>query len=237
MEININNNINKPNQNPSLKIIPELLNQRLSSRKHALLAWIISITINLLLIILSGFFYDAYNNTRKYIINGDDFWNIYKTRNLPPKAIPINSMLTAMILLLSFCFNIMNLTVILLYIAFGGVKDRLKFGNYVNLGMMFCLMVYSIIPIALYSNSLVLYILLVSLGVIKFMSSVCLFIFVRRIVKVEREKMLPWMVLRLHAKEYNEEYNSKVREIIGDQQFRPRVDNYNEEYNEENVGK
>lgn len=227
----INNIENKPK--PKLQIIPELLKLRLSSRKYALFAWLLSIILNLFLVILSGFFYDSYNYTRKYIIDGDEFWNIYKTRNLPPKAIPLNCMLSAMILLLTFCFNIMNLTVILLYIIFGGVKDRLKFGNYVNLGMMFCFMVYSIIPIALYSNSLVLYILLVVLGVIKFISSVSLFILVRKIVKIEREKMLPWMVLRLHAKEYNEEYNNKLKDIIGDHQFRPKINN--EEYNENNI--
>lgn len=109
--------------------VPELLKKRLEYRKNARVYFIVCLIFNTLLIILSGFYFDCYYYTRKYITDGDYFWNYYSSHNLANKAVPLNAILTGMICLLSFVFNLMNLIVIGLYIIFGGVKDRIVFAS------------------------------------------------------------------------------------------------------------
>ena len=115
---------------PSNKqVIPKLLTERLSSRLTSRIYWGVSLLFNCFLIIISGFFFDAYFYTHKYIINGEDFWRFYSDRGLSNKAVPLNSKLTGMICILTFGFNLMNYFVIGLYILFGGVRDRIKFAS------------------------------------------------------------------------------------------------------------
>ena len=58
---------------------------------------------------------------------------------------------------------------------------------------------------------------LIIIGIVNFFISATLFIYLRRVGKFEREKMLGLSVLILHSKEYTEDYNKKIREIMGDQ--------------------
>lgn len=113
----------------SKQVIPKLLTERLEARKNGRIVWVVAILMNIFLIILSGYFYDCYYYTRKYIINGDDFWAYYQSHNLSNKAVPLNAILSGMICVLTFTFNLMNFIVIGLFIIFGGVRDRLKFAS------------------------------------------------------------------------------------------------------------
>ena len=111
------------------KRIPDKLLNRLSSRVNARAYWIVCLGINFSLAILSGFYFDCYYFTRKYISDGDSFWDFYKNKKLENKAIPLNAILNGMICISTFSFNVMNLIVIGLYIIFGGVRDRLIFAS------------------------------------------------------------------------------------------------------------
>lgn len=111
------------------KVIPALLASRLDARKKSKVSFIIAIVFNFVLLILSGFFFDCYYNTRDYIIDGDYFWEFYQRQGLPNKAVPLNAMLTGMICILTFGFNLMNLIVVALFVVFGGVRDRIKFAS------------------------------------------------------------------------------------------------------------
>lgn len=113
----------------SKQVIPKLLTERLEARKNARIYWLISLVFNIFLAIISGFLFDCYYFTRKYIINGDDFWKYYADHDLNNKAVPLNSMLSGMISILAFCFNLMNFIVIGLFVNFGGVRDRIKFAS------------------------------------------------------------------------------------------------------------
>lgn len=90
---------------------------------------------------------------------------------------------------------------------------------------------YSIFPIAIYGTTIDLNIYLIILGFFSLLLSLVLFVFLRKIVRVEREKMLPLSVLQLHAKEYTQDYNNKLKEIIGEQEMKPKIQNL--EYEQE----
>lgn len=73
---------------------------------------------------------------------------------------------------------------------------------------------------------------LIVIGLVSLVLNITLFIFLRKIVKVEREKMFPFSILKLHAKEYTQEYNNKVKELIGDQEMnKPKIQNIEYESN------
>jgi len=127
---NKKNDINETiERSGSKRIIPELLSNRLESRKNARVYWLISVLFNIFMPILSGYFFDCYYYTKDYITDGDYFWQYYKDHNLSNKAVPLSSMLTGMICILTFVFNLMNYIVIGLYIIFGGVRDRIVFAS------------------------------------------------------------------------------------------------------------
>lgn len=111
------------------KVIPQLLKERLENRKKSKLFFIIYIVFNTILAIIGGLYFDCYYYTRNYIFNGDEFWEFYEKKQLDNKAVPLNAMLSGIICILTFCFNLMNLIVIGLYVIFGGVRDRLIFAS------------------------------------------------------------------------------------------------------------
>jgi hypothetical protein len=76
--------------------------------------------------------------------------------------------------------------------------------------------IFAIFPIALYKMTVVLNVFFLIMAIICLVVNIVLFVFVKKIGKYEREKMLPLSVLVLHAKEYTEDYNKKLKEIIGD---------------------
>ena len=77
-------------------------------------------------------------------------------------------------------------------------------------------LIYSIIPIGIYSTIINLNIVLLIIGIFNIIFSLTLFIFVRRVGKSENIKMYPLSVLKLHYKEFSMEFNSEIKEIIGD---------------------
>lgn len=109
--------------------IPDLLSKRLQYRKNSRVYCIVSLAFNIFLIILGGFYFDCYYYTRKYITDGDYFWEFHIEKDLRNKAVPLNAILNGMVCVLTFFFNLMNLTVIGLYIIFGGVRDRITFAS------------------------------------------------------------------------------------------------------------
>lgn len=84
----------------------------------------------------------------------------------------------------------------------------------------------------MYRTAIVLNIFLIIIGITNFVMNLILAYFVRQIGKFEREKMLTLSVLFLHAKEYTQEFNSKVKELIGDQDKDMRNKPINSEYND-----
>lgn len=124
---------------PNRGIIPDLLRKRLQSRTSSRLFWIISMAFNICLIILCGLHFDCYYYTRKYITDGDYFWEFNIDHDLKNKAIPLSAILTGMICILTFFFNLMNQIVIGLYIIFGGVRDRITFAS-----KLFVMIIYTI---------------------------------------------------------------------------------------------
>ena len=95
--------------------------------------------------------------------------------------------------------------------------------------------IYSICPVAIYGATIVLNILLIVLGFVILLVNIVLFMYIRKIVKCERDKMLGLNVLFLHSKEYTTEYHSNLKEIIGNQEMQFRNPNNNEyENNNEN---
>lgn len=88
--------------------------------------------------------------------------------------------------------------------------------DYVNLFMHIFFAIFAIFPIALYKMTVVLNVFFLIMAIICLVVNIVLFVFVKKIGKYEREKMLPLSVLVLHAKEYTEDYNKKLKEIIGD---------------------
>ena len=128
MELN-QKNVQNENTQQYKSAIPELLSKRLEYRKISRIYWIISLVFNVFLIILGGFYFDCYYYTRKYITDGDYFWEFHIEKDLRNKAVPLNSILNGMVCVLTFFFNLMNLVVIGLYIIFGGVRDRIIFAS------------------------------------------------------------------------------------------------------------
>lgn len=107
--------------------LPKVLRDRIEARKNSRVYLVVCALFNIFLIILSGFYFDCYYYTRKYITNGDQFWEFMIKKNISNKAIPLNAMLNGMVCILTFSFNLMNYVVIFLYIQFGGVRDRIIF--------------------------------------------------------------------------------------------------------------
>lgn len=68
--------------------------------------------------------------------------------------------------------------------------------------------------------TVVLNVFFIILGIICLVVNIVLFVFVKKIGKYERDKMLPLSILILHAKEYTEDYNKKLKEIIGENENR-----------------
>lgn len=95
--------------------------------------------------------------------------------------------------------------------------------------MQIFLMIYSIFPIALYGAIVFLNIFLIVFALANLGLALGLFVFLRKVGIFEREKMLPLAFLKLHAKEYTEEYNKKLKEVIGGShlpaEIEPRVNN------------
>ena len=111
------------------KKIPKKLIDRLTARLNSKTYWFVCIAYNFTLAIISAFYFDAYYYTRKYINDGDKFWEYYDKKNLSNKSVPLNAKLSAMICILTFSFNLMNLIVIGIYVQFGGVRNRLVFAS------------------------------------------------------------------------------------------------------------
>lgn len=136
MENHIESNAN-PNEKPpedkkpvtkkiNKKVIPPLLKNRLYYRRKSRIIFIIQALFNVSLAIIAGFFFDCYYNTKDYVLDGDYFWEYYIAHNLTDKAVPLNSMLSGSMSILTFSFNFMNLVVIGLFLIFGGVRERIK---------------------------------------------------------------------------------------------------------------
>lgn len=107
--------------------LPAVLRDRIEARKNSRVYLVVCALFNIFLIIISGFYFDCYYYTRKYIINGDSFWDFMIKKEISNKAIPLNAMLNGMVCILTFSFNLMNYIVMFLYIQFGGVRDRIIF--------------------------------------------------------------------------------------------------------------
>ena len=86
---------------------------------------------------------------------------------------------------------------------------------------------------ALYATTIILNVLLIIYAILNLLFAGTLFYFVRKIGKYEREKMLPMSILNLHAREFTEDYNKKLKEIIGDNERNFNNNNENNLYNEQ----
>lgn len=84
----------------------------------------------------------------------------------------------------------------------------------------------------MYRTTVILNIFLIIIGTINLGLNLIFAFFVRQIGIFEREKMLTLSVLFLHAKEYTEEFNSKVKELIGENDRDLRNKQINSEYND-----
>ena len=194
--------------------IPRLLYLRMTRRKILRYLSILSFLINSSLFILGFIFLDCVYNTRSYIPNGDYFWDAFQVKNLSSNQIQIYCSFTAVYTILSSFFLNMNNVVIFYHAHFGGLRKRLTLAKWINKLLQAVLFIYSIIPIVVFSNILILFPIYIALNGLAEVISVFIFILCGKVFRKELVHMLPYELMVHHKDEYYQEYLTKKKAII-----------------------
>jgi len=190
--------------------LPKLLIARIKRRENIKGFSIVFFLYNIILLIIGIFYLDASATTRKYIRNGDDFWNFIFESKIRSKELSLLFAFTGVFVIFSTCFNIMNGIVILKHIFKGGLKVRLSFCIYAttviqvfNFGLAFFI-------ILSYRLVVILNILLIVLNLFHLLITIFFFYFTRKIIVKEEDYMSPLKTLLQHKLDYFREYEKKL---------------------------
>lgn len=190
--------------------LPKLLIARLKRRENVKGFSIVFFLYNLILLVIGIFYLDASASTRKYVGNGDEFWNFIFENKIRPKELSLLFAFTGVFVIFSCSFNIMNGLVILKHIFKGGIKIRLSYSIYtttviqsLNFGFAF----FVIIKYALVVN---LNIILLILNVFHLLITILFFYYTKKIIVKEEDYMSPLKTLLQHKLDYFNEYERKL---------------------------
>jgi len=190
--------------------MPKLLIVRLRRRLNIKYFSVIFFLYNIILLILGIFYIDASSNTRRYINNGDDFWNFYFENKIRNKELPLFFSFTGMLVIFSTSFNIMNGLVILKHIFKGGLKIRLSLAIYTTTIIQIINFGFSFYIIIKYSKAINLNILLLIINGFHLIITIVFFYYTRKIIVKEDDFMLSLSALLQHKKDYFNEYERKL---------------------------
>ena len=190
--------------------LPKLLTSRLQRRENVKKFSIVFFLYNIILLILGIFYIDASFSTRKYIGNGDEFWNFVFENKMRPKELSLLFSFAGIFEILSTSFNIMNGLVILKHIFIGGLKIRLSFSIYTTTIFQVFNFGFSFFVIVRYGLVVNLNILLFILNFFHLLIAVAFFYYTRKIIRKEEDYMFPLKTLLQHKIEYFKEYEKKL---------------------------
>jgi hypothetical protein len=195
--------------------LPRLLYLRLNRRERLKGVTITCMVYNFFLLIIGFVFVDCIWDTRSYLgVTGDEFWETHKVNETNDGEVQLISAFTGILTLVSSFYNIMNLSVILYHTHNGGLLIRLKFAQWVYLVLNIIIFGYSIIPIALYSITVILFPIYIALMSINLIICVIFIILSTKVTRKELEYMLPISLMKTHKDEYYQEYLTKKKALI-----------------------
>jgi hypothetical protein len=204
----INLDINKVDQSLYL---PKILINRIKRRNKTKILSIFLFVYNLLLIIIGIIYIDASSNTRNYIGNGDEFWELFDELDLRPKEISLICAFTGMLVAVSSASNIVNGIVILKHIFRGGLKIRLTLCSYASLFLQILNLCFSFFILIKYRLTLFLNIFYFIVTVINLLLTGLMFYFIKKLVKIESDYMLSLDILMKHKLDYFNDYENRIR--------------------------
>ena len=110
----------------------------------------------------------------------------------------------------------MNNALITSHIYFGGLKRRLQYANYAFLILQVLLFLYSSITLIRFDNIISLFIILFVFSFFNLLTSIILFMLIRRSYRRENPFMLSIRRMETHVEEYYQDYLSKnnIKQII-----------------------
>lgn len=190
--------------------LPKLLLTRLQRREKVKTFSIVFFLYNIVLLVLGVIYIDASSFTRKYIRNGDEFWNFVFENKKKPKELSLLCSFAGIFEILCCSFNIMNGLVILKHIFKGGLRIRLSFSIYSTTIIQVFNFGFSFFIIVNYGLVVNLNILLFLLNFFHLVIAIVFFYHTRKIIRKEEDYMLPLKTLILHKMDYFNEYKRKL---------------------------
>jgi hypothetical protein len=194
--------------------IPRLLYLRISRREMLKIVIYTSLIINIGLFILGFIFLDGVSNTRRYIYNGDQFWDISRVNNYKDNELQLFMSVIAIFTILASFFEIMNSSVIYYHAQYGGLTKRLVLTQLVNKVFQILILILSIISIIKFTNIIILFPIYLALAAVGEISSIFVFYFLRKVIRKELTYMLPYETMLIHKEEYYQEFLTKTRARI-----------------------
>jgi hypothetical protein len=186
--------------------IPKLLFLRMTRRAGLKNFSFVVLAFHFAFLILGFIFIDGIWNTRKYISNGNDYWDYFKIQSLSDKEVQYYCTFSGILCLLSSAFNIMNMIVIIVHTFNGGLRARLKFCQWIHFLMQLIIFIYSFIPLIRLQGIISLFPALFAVSVVNEIFAIVLFMLIRRVVRKELDFMLSIELMDVHEKEFREEY-------------------------------
>jgi len=190
--------------------LPKILYNRINRRTSTKILSIFFFIYNILLIALGIIYIQASSDTRNYIANGDDFWDFINQMNLKSKEISLVCAFTGMLIAVSSAFNLINGIVILKHIFRGGLKIRLTLCSYACLTLQILNFCFSFFIIVRYRLTLYLNVFYIGITISNLFLTGAIFYFIKKLVKIESDYMLPLEILMKHKFNYFEEYENKI---------------------------
>ena len=193
--------------------LPKLLYMRLSRRENAKLFSLAYFMFNFTFLILGALFLDATWRTRNYVIDGIIFWKYFEAHKLGNKEIVYACTVSGILTLFIFAFNAMNYIVIFKHTYLGGLRNRLKFSQYVHLIIQSLFFIYSLVLIIKYQAVITLVPVLFVFCIINVVLCIILFRYLWKILKRETDYMMSLQVMNRHKLEYLHDYqlNHKIK--------------------------
>lgn len=195
--------------------LPKNLYLRLTRRYSSKYFVIYYFFIIFVKIILGVLFLNAVYVTRNYLIDPDKFWEKTLKKD---KYLSLQSYcaFTGIFLICSSIFSIMNNALITSHIYFGGLKRRLQYANYAFLILQVLLFLYSSITLIRFDNIISLFIILFVFSFFNLLTSIILFMLIRRSYRRENPFMLSIRRMEAHVEEYYQDYLSKnnIKQIV-----------------------
>jgi hypothetical protein len=194
--------------------IPRLLYLRITRRESLKIVTFASFILNLALFAIGFVFLDGVSNTRRYIYNGDHFWDVSRVNNYNDNEVQLFMSVIAIFTILSSFIEIMNNGVIFYHAQYGGLTKRFVLAQWVNKIFQILILILSIIVFIKFTNIIILFPIYLALAAVAEVSSIFVFFFLRKVIRKELIYMLPYETMLQHKEEYYQEFQTKTKAKI-----------------------